>query len=52
VQDGRGSVTAVFLGRRKIPGLSPGRRLLLQGVVTSQASGAQGVIYNPIYQLL
>jgi hypothetical protein len=51
VQDGRGAVTAVFLGRRKIPGLSPGRRVLLEGVVTSQANSA-GVIYNPVYQLL
>jgi hypothetical protein len=52
VQDGRGAVTAVFLGRRKIPGLSPGRRVLLQGVVTSQSHGGAGVIFNPMYQLL
>jgi hypothetical protein len=52
VQDGRGAVTAVFLGRRKIPGLSPGRRVLLQGVVTAQGHGEPGVIYNPIYQLV
>jgi hypothetical protein len=52
VQDGRGAVTAVFLGRRKIPGLSPGRRVLLEGVVTRQSSGEPGVIYNPIYQLV
>jgi hypothetical protein len=45
-------VTAVFLGRRKIPGLSPGRRVLLQGVVTAQGHGEPGVIYNPIYQLV
>jgi hypothetical protein len=49
VHDGRGAVTAVFLGRRKIPGLSPGRRVELQGVVA--ADGADRVIYNPIYQL-
>ena len=35
-QDGRGTVTAVFLGRRKIAGLSPGRRVLLEGVATGQ----------------
>jgi len=54
VQDGRGSVTAVFLGRRKIPGLSPGRRVLLEGVVANQrgASGGDALIYNPVYQLL
>jgi len=42
----------VFLGRRKIPGLSPGRRVLLQGVVTGQGNGEPGVIYNPVYQLV
>jgi OB-fold nucleic acid binding domain len=52
VQDGRGAVTAVFLGRRKVPGLSPGRRVLLQGVVTRQTGGEPGVIYNPVYQLV
>jgi hypothetical protein len=49
VQDGRGSVTAVFLGRRKITGLSPGRRVLLEGVVTKNRT--ERMIYNPVYQL-
>jgi hypothetical protein len=54
VQDGRGSVTAVFLGRRKIAGLSPGRRVMLEGVVTRhrQAAGSDSLMYNPVYQLL
>ena len=60
VQDGRGSVTAVFLGRRKIAGLSPGRRVMLEGVVTkhkssNNTSGSTGndcLMYNPVYQLL
>ena len=52
VSDGHGAVTAVFLGRRKVPGLSPGRRVMLQGVVASQGKGEPGVIYNPVYQLL
>ncbi|HUI49343.1 MAG TPA: OB-fold nucleic acid binding domain-containing protein [Acidimicrobiia bacterium] len=52
VHDGRGAVTAVFLGRRKIPGLSPGRRVLLEGVVCGHAGPKQGLIYNPVYQLL
>jgi hypothetical protein len=49
VMDGRGAVTAVFLGRRRIPGLSPGRRLVLEGVVTEH--GAERFMYNPIYTL-
>jgi len=60
VQDGRGSVTAVFLGRRKIAGLSPGRRVMLEGVVTkhkssnntSSSTGNDCLMYNPVYQLL
>ena len=60
VQDGRGSVTAVFLGRRTIAGLSPGRRVMLEGVVTKHKSssntdsgrGNDGLMYNPVYQLL
>ncbi len=53
VHDGRGTVTAVFLGRRKIAGLSPGRRVLLEGVVTGHGrSSAECLMYNPVYQLL
>ena len=60
VQDGRGSVTAVFLGRRKIVGLSPGRRVLLEGVATKHknanrsgvSQGNDFLMYNPVYQLL
>src|SRR3954451_10870778 len=50
VNDGRGTVTAVFLGRRRLLGLSPGRRIVLEGVVTGEAR--RHVLYNPIYTLL
>jgi hypothetical protein len=50
VTDGGGSVTAVFLGRRKIAGLSPGRRVLLDGVVA--VDGNRLLVYNPRYELL
>jgi hypothetical protein len=49
VQDGRGVVTAVFLGRRKVLGVSPGRRLVLEGVVTTDRD--HKVMYNPVYEL-
>jgi hypothetical protein len=53
VNDGRGTVTAVFLGRRKIAGLSPGRRVLLEGVATGHGRNAsETMMYNPVYQLL
>jgi hypothetical protein len=50
LSDGRGQVTAVFFGRRRLAGLSPGRKLLLEGVVAPQ--GTRRFMYNPIYQLL
>jgi hypothetical protein len=50
VSDGRGSVVAVFLGRRKIAGLTPGRRIALEGVVARD--GARSLITNPAYELL
>jgi hypothetical protein len=50
VNDGRASVIGVFLGRRKIHGISPGRKLVLEGVVVQ--NGSQRFIYNPMYTLL
>ena len=50
VTDGRASLTAIFLGRRKIAGISPGRRVVLEGVPA--AIDARLVVYNPRYQLL
>ena len=49
ITDGHGTLTAVFLGRRKIMGISPGRRVFLQGVVTKD--GVNQVMYNPVYEL-
>jgi RecG-like helicase len=50
VSDGHASVVAVFLGRRAIAGLTTGRRVLLEGVVT--ADGPLRQIYNPLYCFL
>src|SRR5262245_19931823 len=36
VSDGRASVIAVFLGRRKIAAMSPGRRLEAEGVAVAR----------------
>lgn len=43
--DGRGSATAVFLGRRRIAGLVPGRRITVCGVAAVQ--DRRVMIYNP-----
>ena len=47
--DGTGAVTVVWLGRRSIPGITPGRRIKVRGRIT--ALRGQRVIYNPIYEL-
>ncbi|MCV2488078.1 OB-fold nucleic acid binding domain-containing protein [Geodermatophilus sp. YIM 151500] len=47
--DGSGTVTLVWLGRRRIPGIEPGRTLTARGRFAS-FDGRQ-VIYNPRYEL-
>jgi hypothetical protein len=43
-------VTAVFFGRKKIAGLSPGRRLVIEGMVAPLNNRA--FMYNPVYEFL
>jgi hypothetical protein len=50
IKDGRGSVVAVFLGRHSIAGMTPGRRLVAEGVVVPQ--GPSRLVYNPWYRFL
>ncbi len=47
--DGTGSITLVWLGRRDIRGVAPGRNLIAQGRITLR--GGRATIYNPSYQL-
>ncbi|MDQ6649649.1 MAG: OB-fold nucleic acid binding domain-containing protein [Actinomycetota bacterium] len=47
--DGSGSVRLVWLGRRRIAGIDPGRSLVAFGRVARTPSG--DVIYNPRYEL-
>jgi len=47
--DGSGSLSLVWLGRRQIPGIEPGRALLCYGRVTGE--DGQRVIFNPRYEL-
>ena len=50
ISDGRGSVVAVFLGRRRIAAMTPGRRLEAEGVAV--ARGPERLVYNPWYRFL
>jgi hypothetical protein len=47
--DGSGSVTLVWLGRHQIPGVEPGRRIVVKGRIAT-IRGAQ-TIFNPAYEL-
>jgi hypothetical protein len=47
--DGSGSVTLVFLGRRRIRGVDPGRSLVARGRLTKREG--QPTLYNPSYEL-
>jgi RecG-like helicase len=48
--DGSGTVTLIWLGRREIAGIAPGRQLRAIGRITS--AGGRRVIFNPRYELL
>ena len=47
--DGTGAVTVIWLGRREIPGIQPGRTLQIRGRLTT--SRGRRAIYNPAYEL-
>jgi hypothetical protein len=49
VYDGADTVSLVFLGRRNIPGVEPGRTLVAHGRIRREDGRA--VIYNPRYDL-
>lgn len=52
INDGSGSLVAVWLGRRTIAGISPGRRLVVSGRGSPTGPGGRLLIVNPIYELL
>jgi amino acid transporter len=47
--DGTGSITLVWLGRRDIPGIQPGRRIVVHGRLASIKGEA--TMFNPSYEL-
>ncbi len=50
LQDGSGTVTLVWLGRRQIPGIDPGRTIRIWGRVSCHEG--RRLVYNPRYELL
>ncbi|HEY1737383.1 MAG TPA: OB-fold nucleic acid binding domain-containing protein [Acidimicrobiia bacterium] len=49
VSDGKLNLTAVFLGRRKIRGMTPGRKVAVEGTVLRD--GNRLLMLNPAYEL-
>ena len=49
--DGSGTLNALWLGRREIPGLVTGRHIVVEGLATVGADGRR-VMLNPRYELL
>jgi hypothetical protein len=47
--DGSGVITVIWLGRRRIAGIKPGRQLKVEGRIGVQ--DGQRVIFNPRYEL-
>ena len=47
--DGSGSISVIWLGRRRIGGIAPGRVLRVEGRIGVQDN--QRVMYNPRYEL-
>ncbi|MDZ7576868.1 MAG: OB-fold nucleic acid binding domain-containing protein [Candidatus Nanopelagicales bacterium] len=50
IYDGTGYLTAVWLGRRRIAGISAGRGITVHGRIT--CDGDMRTIFNPKYELL
>jgi RecJ-like exonuclease len=50
LRDGSGAVSLVWLGRRTIPGVDPGRSMKVEGRISCHEG--RRLIYNPKYELL
>jgi hypothetical protein len=50
IVDGTGGLNVVFLGRKHVPGLAPGVRLVVEGMVGEH--GGRLAILNPLYRIL
>jgi RecG-like helicase len=52
ITDGTGSMTAVWTGRRRIAGVAPGKRLVIEGRGAATGPNGRLEILNPRYELL
>jgi hypothetical protein len=49
ITDGTGRLTALFMGRREIPGVECGSRLVIEGTPVARERGL--TLFNPAYEL-
>lgn len=47
--DGTEGITLIFMGRRRIPGIEPGRTMRVRGRIAARDD--RKVIYNPYYEI-
>jgi hypothetical protein len=52
ITDGSGSLVVVWTGRRKIAGVTPGKRLVVSGRGAATGPKARLLIFNPRYELI
>ena len=52
ITDGTGRIVALWTGRRRIAGITPGQRLVISGRPSPTGAGGRLLIYNPDYELL
>ena len=52
ISDGSGSMVAVWTGRRRIAGVAPGKRLMINGRGAPIGPAGRLLFYNPRYELL
>jgi hypothetical protein len=50
LSDGSGEIAAVWMGRRSIPGMSLGTRMVLEGVLGDAARGEPSRMVNPRFE--
>lgn len=52
VSDGSDRMVAMWTGRRRLPGIEPGRRLVFSGRASATGPGRRMLVMNPRYELL
>jgi hypothetical protein len=52
ITDGTGSLVVVWTGRRKIAGVTPGKRVVISGRGAAHGPKNRLLIFNPSYELL